>query len=426
MSTTVRLPQPPRAVDAVAAAVLAAGGRAYAVGGCVRDAAMGQPLKDWDIEVHGLDVDTLETALRRVGRVSTVGRSFAVLKVKAHGLELDVSLPRRDSKVGPGHRGIAVVADPHLGLREATRRRDLTVNAIMVDLHDGTVHDPWGGLADLDAGWLRAVDAETFLEDPLRALRAIQFLARLGLSPHESLLALCSAADLEELAPERVWGEWVKALVRGRHLDVALKAAVTTRVLQRTLDLPAPEAEEAWRATCQAAVQGRAARQPEGRQIAWMTLALLGPYGPDAAEHVLDRLGVQGWLGYKVRDAVVAALRERHAPLREDADLRWLSTRAEVGLVTGWRALLGDPDAAPAYDRAEALGLLWSAPPPLVLGRDALALGAPPGRAMGEALDVVRRAQLDGRVADVDAARSLLAEVLQRVQEGVPPAPLRG
>lgn len=418
MTTSLRLPDPPRAVEAVAAAVLAGGGRAYAVGGCVRDAAFGHPLKDWDIEVHGMDVDALESALRRVGRVSTVGRSFAVLKVKAHGLELDVSLPRRDSKAGPGHRGIHVVADPHLGLEEATRRRDLTVNAIMVDLHDGTVHDPWGGLDDLAAGWLRAVDAATFLEDPLRALRAIQFLARLDLRPHESLLALCAQANLEELAPERVWGEWVKALERGRHLDVALRAALVTDVLQRTLGLPAPEDVDAWVTTVQAAVRVRDRLQPEGRQLAWMTLVLLGPYGAAAAERVLERLGVQSWLGYKLRESVVAALGEREAPLRRDADLRWLSTRAEVGLVTAWRALLGDPHAEAAYARAEALGVLWAAPPPLVLGRDALALGAKPGRAMGEALDVVRHAQLDGRVADADAARALLAEVLARPPHG--------
>ncbi|MFM2162272.1 MAG: hypothetical protein RLZZ383_1784, partial [Pseudomonadota bacterium] len=92
MTTSLRLPDPPRAVEAVAAAVLAGGGRAYAVGGCVRDAAFGHPLKDWDIEVHGMDVDALESALRRVGRVAPVGRSVAVLKVKAHGLELDVRL----------------------------------------------------------------------------------------------------------------------------------------------------------------------------------------------------------------------------------------------------------------------------------------------------------------------------------------------
>lgn len=419
MTVVVRLPSPPRAVEAVAAAVLAVGGRAYAVGGCVRDAAMGHALKDWDIEVHGIDVDTLEQALRRVGRVSAVGRSFAVLKVKAHGLELDVSLPRRDSKAGPGHRGIAVVADPHLGLREATRRRDLTVNAMMVDLHDGTLHDPWGGLNDLDARVLRAVDAGTFLEDPLRALRAIQFLARLGFAPHDSLLRLCAEAALDELAPERVWGEWVKALGRGRHLSSALRAAVHANVHQRTLGVPPPASLDAWADLVEAAASQRDSLEPEGRQLAWMCLAWLTPYDVAEAAAIMDRLGVHTWLGYKLRDSVLAALAERETPLNSDAALRWLSTRAEVGLVTAWRALLGDAQAAEARARAEALGVLWAPPHPLVLGRDAIALGALPGRAMGEALDAVRSAQLDGEVRDAEGARALLAAILR------PSAPAR-
>jgi tRNA nucleotidyltransferase (CCA-adding enzyme) len=96
-----------------------AGGRPYLVGGAVRDALLGRPLdtKDVDIEVFGLPLPQLKEALSRVGRVDAVGEAFTVLKVS--GLEgvdgaVDVALPRRDSKAGAGHRGIAVIGDPDL------------------------------------------------------------------------------------------------------------------------------------------------------------------------------------------------------------------------------------------------------------------------------------------------------------------------
>ena len=92
-----------------------AGGRPYLVGGAVRDALLGLPHKDLDIEVFGLPLPHLKEVLARAGRVDAVGEAFTVLKVS--GLEgaegaVDVSLPRRDSKAGPGHRGIAVSGDP--------------------------------------------------------------------------------------------------------------------------------------------------------------------------------------------------------------------------------------------------------------------------------------------------------------------------
>jgi len=100
-----------------------AGGRPYLVGGAVRDALLGRPHKDLDIEVFGLALPRLKEALARVGRVDAVGEAFTVFKVS--GLEgadgaVDVSLPRRDSKAGPGHRGIAATGDPDLSSR---RRR---------------------------------------------------------------------------------------------------------------------------------------------------------------------------------------------------------------------------------------------------------------------------------------------------------------
>ncbi|HXB53881.1 MAG TPA: hypothetical protein VN461_03795, partial [Vicinamibacteria bacterium] len=123
----------PPSLQRILESVRAAGGRPLFVGGVVRDALLGLPVKDFDLEVYGLAADELERVLASAGRVDTVGQAFTVYKLSGlPGLEaaVDVSIPRRDSKVGPGHRGIAVMGDPGLSVEEASRRRDFTINAL--------------------------------------------------------------------------------------------------------------------------------------------------------------------------------------------------------------------------------------------------------------------------------------------------------
>lgn len=206
---------------AISEALAARGGRAIAVGGVVRDALLGLPAKDWDIEVHGLPLAEVEAVLARFGEVIEVGRSFGVLKVK--GIDADISLPRRDSKHGRGHRGFVVDLDPQLGFTEAARRRDVTVNALGWDPLTGEILDPWGGRADLAERRLRAVDAQRFGDDPLRALRVAQLAARFELEPDTELLALCAEMPLEELPGERIATELDKLLLRSRRPSLGLE-----------------------------------------------------------------------------------------------------------------------------------------------------------------------------------------------------------
>jgi hypothetical protein len=193
--------------------------RALLVGGYVRDALLDRETTDADVEVFGVPVERLETLLLALfpGRVNTVGRSFGVFKVHLHaGIDLDVSLPRSDSKSGAGHRGFVVSGDPFLPFAEAARRRDFTVNAIACDPLTGELLDAHGGGDDLAAGTLRAVDAGTFPEDPLRAWRAFQFAARLRFRLERATVALVTSmvrrGDLAELSRERVTDEIGKLL----------------------------------------------------------------------------------------------------------------------------------------------------------------------------------------------------------------------
>src|SRR3954470_9375657 len=122
-------------------------GRPRLVGGGVRDWLAGWKAKDFDIEVGGVDFETLHRSLAPFGSTDVVGRSFGVIKVRsrATGAEYDFSLPRRESKTGSGHRGFAVRNDPMLSDADAAARRDFTINAIAMDPFTGEIIDPHHG-----------------------------------------------------------------------------------------------------------------------------------------------------------------------------------------------------------------------------------------------------------------------------------------
>ena len=197
---------------AIASAARDAGGRALVVGGWPRDRLMGRDAKDIDLEVYGIAADRLRQLLERFGRVESVGESFQVYKVGG----LDVSLPRRESKSGRGHRGFDVAGDPAMSVDEAARRRDFTINAIAWDPLTNEYLDPFHGRADLERRLLRAVDPKTFGDDSLRVLRAVQFAARFEFALDESTRDLCRAIALDDLPAERIWSEIEKLLFARR------------------------------------------------------------------------------------------------------------------------------------------------------------------------------------------------------------------
>jgi len=126
------------------------GGRALLVGGAVRDLLLGIEVKDFDIEVHKIGLSELQDILQMFGPVSLVGKSFGVLRL--HGLDVDWSLPRVDS-VG---RKPLVKIDPHMGFESSFLRRDLTINAMGIDLMSYNLIDPFGGVEHLSEKILHA------------------------------------------------------------------------------------------------------------------------------------------------------------------------------------------------------------------------------------------------------------------------------
>lgn len=201
-------------------------GNPLLVGGTIRDAIMGIEPKDFDIEVHGASMETISQALKGNGyRVDAVGQAFGVLKVKANGEEMDISIPRRDSLIGAGHRGFTIETDPDMGVVEASARRDYTINAIMYDPHLQVMIDPHGGHADIKALTLRHV-SEAFADDPLRPLRGVQFAARYNMTIHPDTAELSSRLRdrYSELPKERIRDEWMKFYHKGEHPSAGLRA----------------------------------------------------------------------------------------------------------------------------------------------------------------------------------------------------------
>lgn len=439
------------------------------VGGAVRDALLGLPLKDYDLEVFGLDAERLKTVLASLASVNAVGEAFTVFKVSGiEGVDgaVDVSLPRRDSKVGPGHRGIAVQGDPELSVEEATRRRDFTLNAILFDPDTGAVVDPHRGQADLEAGILRAVDARTFGEDPLRALRAVQFAARFELAIEPETARLCADMPLAELPADRVWGEMEKLLIGARRPSLGLALMRDWRMLATVapellplIDTPQDPAwhpeGDVWIHTLQcvdeAANQIGDLDHPRALSVMLATLChdlgkptttrmeagrLRSPGHEEAGVpptlSLLDRWNVHTLLGYDVRGQVVALVANHlkpgqlydHRDRVSDGAIRRLAQKCEPDLL--YRVARADclgrqpgefqPVAMEWFrERVRELKVAVRPPTPILKGRDVVALGVPPGPMVGRILRAVYERQLDGQVTTLDEA---LAEAKRMIASG--------
>lgn len=204
-------------------------GRAYFVGGCVRDFFMGIESSDFDIEVYDLDETAFAEVMAELGAIQA-GKSFQVYKWKA----FDLALPRCETKTGIGHTAFETqtIQDE----KEASRRRDFTMNALMIHLFSGELLDYWGGLGDLDAGILRHIDAAKFAEDSLRVLRAMQFAARFALRIDEETIRICRKIPLSDLSKERKFGEFEK-LFRAAFPSYGLYYAIRLDIFDKLFSL---------------------------------------------------------------------------------------------------------------------------------------------------------------------------------------------
>lgn len=437
----------------IAAAVRAAGGRALVVGGWVRDRLMGHASKDIDLEIFGLETTRLKDLLARFGSVNTVGESFTVYKVAG----LDVSLPRRESKTGRGHRGFTVAGDPALSIEDAARRRDFTINAISWDPLTHEYLDPFDGRGDIGRRLLQAVDRRTFGEDSLRVLRAIQFAARFEFAISDETKTLCRAIPLDDLPAERVWGEIEKLLLRARRPSIGFALALDLGIIARLLPEVAPlvgcPQEPEWHPEGDVWVHtllviDEARKRIDGLPVPQAVAVMLGALCHDlgkpsttavidgrirSLEHeeqgvppataLLDRLNVWTMQGYDVRREVLGIVANhlkpgmfyKADPRAGDGAFRRLAQKVDLELLA-YVAKADCEGRGGGFDcsamdwfleRARQLGVEHAPPEPLVKGRHLLTLGVQPGPRLGEVLRDVYERQLDGTVQDFESAFAL-------------------
>ena len=206
----------------IAEAVSSAGGRAFFVGGYVRDMLMGIDCKDIDIEVYGIEPARLRELLTDFGEVYDKGAAFGVLGLR-HS-DLDIAMPRKESLRGTKHTDFDVSVDPFLTYEEASMRRDFTINAMMLDPLTGEIVDCWNGKADLEKKIIRHVSDETFGDDALRVFRAAQFAARMNAEIVPETMDICRRMNVTELSKERIYEELTKALLKAETPSIFFRA----------------------------------------------------------------------------------------------------------------------------------------------------------------------------------------------------------
>ncbi|MGB6412987.1 MAG: HD domain-containing protein, partial [Candidatus Cybelea sp.] len=189
---------------------------------------------DSDYVVVGVALEELVERLRQIGRVDLVGASFAVLKVTVDGETVDVALPRRERSTGIGHRDFAIQSGTDVTLEEDLARRDFRMNMMARALPAGDLIDPYGGGSDIGLRRIEILSPQTFVEDPLRMLRASQFSARFEYETTPALRsAMTQAAPLvASVAAERIQDELTKLLKLAKKPSIGLELLRETNVLR--------------------------------------------------------------------------------------------------------------------------------------------------------------------------------------------------
>ena len=418
------------------------GGIAMVVGGYTRDTIMakfgtGKRSKDVDIEVYGVEPDILELELLEVGPVNTIGRSFGVFKVG----DLDISVPRSDSKIGAGHKGFEIKGNPQMPMIEASRRRDFTINAMLLDPLTGEVIDYYGGIDDIRDKNIRVVDSEKFGDDPLRVLRAAQFAGRFGFGLDLETIKISRDTDITELPKERIGGEWMKLLLKSDRPSIGLEAMRWLGVIDKLhpelgalINVPQnpeyhPEGD-VWthikKVADQAAVICFRENLNEDERKLIMLSALCHDLGKpektitdengkiishdhedagiEPTKRFLEGINIPKDLITKVCIVVQYHMRPLFMSEVTEKGVRKLSAQIapiSIKLLTLFSEAdlmgLDQPTKGPEICKmAEVLSVAESKPKPIFNGKDLLELGAKPGRDMGEILRKLYEWQLSG------------------------------
>ena len=425
-------PDLPNRLLSIAGEIREAGGRAFLVGGWVRDALLGRTCRDYDVEVYDLTQDELIPILKKYGRTNLVGKAFGVIHLAMKGLSLDFSFPRTESKVGYGHRGFVVHTDEKLSFKEAALRRDFTINAMGMELPELTLCDPYGGIDDLKKGLLRHV-GPAFVEDSLRILRGVQFASRFALRLAPETIELCQTLSLEDLSIERLFEEFKKWLLKPGKPSLGLRAFLDIKLneffpevlplrgswddLGEMLDNMESLRKSFVNVNAEAAdgAVGDSKCSPlSDNQVMEFAFATFLSGSPETSLKFLERITNESHLvknvplllnAYSELDfAIVSdapALRRMAVKL---GGLKLLSLLVKA-TPRKYYAAAGAPEfPEQLWQAVTSLDLLNAAPQPFLMGKMLMEMGFKPGKQMGETIKQSFELQLDGKIKNAEEA----------------------
>ena len=410
-------PDLPKRLLSIAGEIREAGGRAFLVGGWVRDALLGKDCRDYDVEVYDLTQDELVPILKKYGRTNLVGKAFGVIHLAMKGLSLDFSFPRTESKVGYGHRGFVVHTDEKLSFKEAALRRDFTINAMGMELPELTLCDPYGGIDDLKKGLLRHV-GPAFVEDSLRILRGVQFASRFALTLAPETVELCKTLSLADLSIERLFEEFKKWLLKPGKPSLGLRAFLDIRLNEFFPEVfPLHDSWEALGEMLDNMEMARRKLESEGNalseaQAMEFAFAAFLCGNPETSLKFLERITNETHL-LKIVPLLLKSYSELDFAIVDDASaLRRLAVKLG-GLkllcllvkCTPREFYAGD-DGFPEklWQAAADLDLLDAAPQPFLMGKMLMEMGFKPGKQMGEIIKQSFELQLDGKIKNAEDA----------------------
>lgn len=350
-------------------------------------------LEDKAVEVSR---KALQQSLNKNVSVDEVGKSFGVLKIAIDGEDFDVSLPRRDSKVGDGHKGFTVEVDADMTLMEATARRDFTINALMYDDKTGHIIDKHDGLDDLKNGYLRHV-SDAFDEDPLRVLRGVQMASRFNMKLHPDTVKKAATLkdQFSDLAVERVQVEFEKLYTKGKAPHKAIQLLQDTGWDKNFAGLKTMNLKEAKRDLKKAQQLIDGGSIPKDKAQLVLSSVLASKMNDSDAREFLRYTTI----GDTMKNGAYNLSRLQLPVKQGKAGLRaWAKNMPNKLSINDWVMLAearGEgKQAARIKKKAEKLGILHAPEPDLINGNDLMEMhNAKPGRWVKEALNAARAAQ---------------------------------
>lgn len=415
------------------------------VGGCVRDHFLNLPIKDYDIEVFNIEsFEILTDYLKNFGKVKLVGKSFGVLKLSVENEEYDFALPRTEKKIGNGHKGFEVISNSFLSFEEAAIRRDFTINAIAYDFIKDEFLDPFNGINDLEKKVLKHIDDKSFIEDPLRVYRAIQFSSRFEFALDKETFLLCKKmvkqGNLQELASERVFEELKKIFFKSLKPSISFELLKELDILKYFPELESlvgceqepeyhPEGD-VWIHTLMCLDEMAKLKTGDEEKDLVLFLAILchdlgkplctKVINGKITSHKHESLGLEPTLSFlekltndkKLIKAVIPLVQYHLSPFQlylaksSDKAIKRLSLKVDIEMLC--KVCLADclgrtiPNKSKCYKaiswlitKASELKVSNEAPKPLVMGKDLIELGYKPSREFKEILDFAFDLQID-------------------------------